>query len=132
MSERKPPDVPWEPWVERQIREAMERGEFDDLPGLGQPLPGLSGRDDELWWLREKLRREGHYELPPALALRKEHAETMDRIATARSEAEVRRLAAAINERIIYVNSHTTYGPPSNLAPLDVDHVLEQWRHRGA
>ena len=29
----------WESSVERQIREAQERGDFDRLPGLGQPLP---------------------------------------------------------------------------------------------
>lgn len=29
---------PWENLVERRIREAQERGEFDDLPGKGRPL----------------------------------------------------------------------------------------------
>ena len=29
----------WESDVERQIREAQERGDFDDLPGRGKPLP---------------------------------------------------------------------------------------------
>jgi DnaJ family protein C protein 28 len=28
----------WESWIEQQIREAQERGEFDDLPGKGKPL----------------------------------------------------------------------------------------------
>jgi DnaJ family protein C protein 28 len=28
----------WESSVDRAIREAMERGEFDDLPGQGKPL----------------------------------------------------------------------------------------------
>ena len=28
----------WESMVERQIREAQERGEFDNLPGMGVPL----------------------------------------------------------------------------------------------
>ena len=28
----------WEAWVDRQIREAQERGEFENLPGMGQPL----------------------------------------------------------------------------------------------
>ena len=27
-----------ESWVDQQIREAQERGEFEDLPGMGQPL----------------------------------------------------------------------------------------------
>ena len=28
----------WEPLIERIIRESMDRGEFDDLPGAGQPI----------------------------------------------------------------------------------------------
>jgi DnaJ family protein C protein 28 len=28
----------WEPLIDRLIRESMERGEFDDLPGTGQPI----------------------------------------------------------------------------------------------
>lgn len=127
MAEPKPPGDTWESWVERQIRESMERGDFDNLPGLGKPLR-LDGPDDELWWIRDKLRREQLSDLPPALALRKELDDTMDRVAEARTETEVRRLVAAINDRIVYVNSHTISGPPSNLVPLDVDRVLEEWR----
>lgn len=132
MTERKPEGVDWETWIERQIRESMERGDFDNLPGLGKPIPGLGGPDDdELWWVRDKLRREQVSYLPPALELRKELDDARDRIAAAHNESEVRRLVAAINERIIYVNSHTISGPPSDLVPLDVDRVLEEWRRRG-
>ena len=130
MTERKPPNVDWETWVERQIREAMERGEFDNLPGQGKPIPGLALPHDELWWIRDKLRREQISDLPPALALRKEYDEAIERIAAARTEAAVRNLVAAINDRIIYVNSHTISGPPSNLVPLDVERVLEGWRRQ--
>lgn len=28
----------WESWIDQQIREAQERGAFDDLPGKGKPL----------------------------------------------------------------------------------------------
>ena len=28
----------WEPLIDRMIRESMDRGEFDDLPGSGQPI----------------------------------------------------------------------------------------------
>src|SRR6266508_1009114 len=73
MTERKPPDVPFESWVERQIREAVERGEFDNLPGSGRPLP-VSG-DGEDWWLRGYLAREEvptDALLPASLQLRKE------------------------------------------------------------
>src|SRR5215207_7741046 len=56
----------WESPVEKAIREAQERGEFDDLPGAGKPLPDLGDPDDPLWWLRRKAERE-QLDLSPAL-----------------------------------------------------------------
>ena len=47
----------FESLAERRIREAAERGEFDNLPGAGQPLPGLSGTYDPDWWVKEWIRR---------------------------------------------------------------------------
>jgi len=125
---RKPPGVSWETWVDRQIRESMERGEFDDLPGKGKPIAGLDGTRDELWWVRDKLKREKVSYLPPTLAIRKERDDALERIAAAPTEAEVRRLVEEINTRIRYVNSHAVGGPPSTVMPLDVDEVLARWR----
>jgi hypothetical protein len=128
--EKKPPKISWETWVERKIRESMERGEFDNLPGAGQPIPDLARPYDELWWLRKKLRDEKLSIDPPIMVLRKELDETLARIDAARSEAEVRRLVAAVNERIVYVNSHTFFGPASDLAPLNVERIVAGWRER--
>lgn len=47
----------WESLAERRIREAAEEGAFDDLPGAGEPLPGLHGPYDPDWWVKEWLRR---------------------------------------------------------------------------
>ena len=128
MTEKKPPNVRWETWVERKIRESMEAGEFDNLPGSGEPIPELARPYDELWWLRKKLREEQLSIDPPTLVLRREYHDTIAKITAARTEGEVRRLVAAINERIIYVNSHTTFGPPSDLVPLNPDRVVSDWR----
>ena len=41
----------WEKWIDQQIREAQERGEFDNLPGKGKPLdltPNPYAREQEL------------------------------------------------------------------------------------
>lgn len=46
-----------EPLVDRIVREAMESGEFDDLPGTGKPLPGAGKVDDEMWWVRSWVER---------------------------------------------------------------------------
>ena len=128
MTEQKPPKVSWESWIERKIRESMERGEFDNLPGSGKPIADLDQPYDELWWLRKKLREEQFSIEPPLLELRRQFDRTRAQIAAAGSEAEVRRLVVAINDRIVYVNSHTTSGPATELAPLDVERVLAQWR----
>jgi hypothetical protein len=57
MTERKPPGVSFESWVEKQISEATARGDFADLPGAGKPLPGAGVPDDEHWRLRGYLYR---------------------------------------------------------------------------
>ena len=44
------------PYIERKIREAMARGEFDDLPGAGEPIPDLN--DDPMWWVKKWVERE--------------------------------------------------------------------------
>ncbi len=46
-----------EAFVDRVIREAMERGEFDDLPGKGEPIPGAGTVDTEGWWIRSWVER---------------------------------------------------------------------------
>ncbi|HET6774680.1 MAG TPA: DUF1992 domain-containing protein [Acidimicrobiales bacterium] len=127
MTERKPPGVSWETWIDRQIREGMERGDFDGLPGHGKPLRGIDRARDEMWWVRDKLRREEVSYLPPALALRKDVEDAHARIAATGDEATVREIVAGINERIVAANSRATTGPPTTLAPLDVEQVVERW-----
>ena len=120
MTPRKPPGIGWESWVERQIREAQERGEFDDLPGHGKPLDDVDRSRDEMWWVRKKLRREKVSYSPPALSLRVEVDETRERIhALGTGAAGVR---SSVNEFFI---SRTVCQPPAH-----VPHVppLHLWR----
>jgi hypothetical protein len=128
MTERKPPGVTWESWIDRQIREGMERGEFDNLSGVGKPLPGIDGTRDDDWWLKATLRREELSFLPPTLAVRKELDESLAAIDRATDESAVRQIVAAINERIRTVNSTATSGPATSLMPLDLDAVVSRWR----
>lgn len=91
MAERKPHGVDFESWVERQIREAAERGEFDNLPSAGKPLPWLNKPQQEQSWISRKMRSENLAPaLPPTLALRKEVHQTAATVARAGSEDEVR------------------------------------------
>jgi Domain of unknown function (DUF1992) len=130
MTERKPPGVGFETWVERQLREAAERGAFDDLPGAGKPIPDLDKPHDELWWVKQKLRREHFSYLPPTIVLRKRAEEALEAAARAGSEDAVRRIVAGINAKIIEGNRKAASGPPLNLAPFDVERVVRDWRDR--
>ncbi len=123
--------MPYESWVERQIREATERGEFDDLPGAGKPLPGLNGRDDEDWWIKGFLEREKiPMPLPASLALRKEVAELPQTLVGVCDEAEVRRLVEDLNERIRDSHRRRVDGPALVLRPVDVEATITEWRRR--
>jgi hypothetical protein len=128
MTQRKPAGVRFETWIDRQIRQATERGEFNDLPGSGAPLPGLGKPYDELWWVKGKLRREGLSYLPPSLALRKEVHDVVEGASRARSEAEVRERIGAINEKIREAIRAGIRGPEVKLAPVDVERVVKEWR----
>ena len=51
--------------AENKIRAAIEAGEFDNLPGLGQPAAIFDEPYDPHWWIRRKLKREELRELVP-------------------------------------------------------------------
>src|SRR2546423_263442 len=128
VTERKPAGVSWESWVERLIREARERGDFDNLEGTGKPIASLEHSTDELWWVRPLLRRENISVMPPALALRKTVEETLERLPTVSSEQKVREVLTDLNTRIVDANRKPLDGPPSTLMPLDVDRIVDTWR----
>lgn len=118
-----------ESWVERQIREAMERGEFDNLPGAGQPIPGLNGRDDENWWVTGLLKREKiSPPLPTTLALRKQVRELLDLLADVSDEQAVREIVTALNLRILDSHRHRLDGPPIIIRPVDLDQAVADWK----
>jgi hypothetical protein len=131
MTRRKPSGIDFETWIERQIREARERGEFDDLPGAGEPIPDRGARHDPNWWVKQKLRDEGLSYLPPSLALRRDAAEARERALRARSDAEARDILDAINGRIRDALRAPPQGPSLDLLPFDVEALIAE-RRRGS
>lgn len=129
MTERKPPGLSFESWIDKQIRDAQERGEFDDLPLTGKPLPSRRP-GDELWWVREKLAREGESTdalLPTPLRLRKEIHRLPDTLRDVRSEQAVREIVRELNTRIVeWLRAPS--GPQITVRTVDADAVVEQWR----
>ncbi len=114
-------------YVERIIREAQEQGEFDHLRGAGKPLP-LTGVLEEAWWIKEKLRREKLSDLPDALAIRLEAERVVAEVARLEDERVVRERLEALNQKIRKINRTHVSGPPTTLAPLDVEAVVARWR----
>ncbi|HEY0499380.1 MAG TPA: DUF1992 domain-containing protein [Kutzneria sp.] len=128
MTERRPAGMGFETWLDEQIREGEQRGEFDDLPGKGKPLPDRGELRDPDWWARSFVAREGGTGgalLPESLQLRKE-VERLSEIDLP-SERLVREHVAELNKRIVaWLRSPT--GPHVKVGPVDADEVVARWR----
>jgi Domain of unknown function (DUF1992) len=116
--------------VEAQIRLAQERGDFDGLPGQGRPIPGAGEPDDELWWVKGLIKREGLETsalLPASLRLRKEVEDLPGAVRRLPTEAAVWAAVADLNERIA-AWIRTPSGPQVVLRPVDAEEVVAGWR----
>jgi Arc/MetJ family transcription regulator len=121
----------YESRIERQIREAQERGDFDNLPGAGKPLRGSGEQYDENWWLKDLVRRENITGvLPATLALRKEIDDLLATVVKMPSEQSVRTLVGELNQRIVRARRGLLDGPPVMLGTVDVDRAVRAWRER--
>jgi len=120
-------------YVEVAIQQAIRRGEFDDLPGAGKPLEGLTDRYDPDWWIRRKIEREQLRGLgPPALTLRVEAEELTERLDALLHEDEVREVLEDFNRRVRVARMQLLGGPPVLVRLRDVDAEVAAWRERRA
>lgn len=105
---------PVEVIAEQRIREAMARGEFDDLQGKGRPLDlaYLENVPPELRAAYTLLRNAGF--APPEVELRKEIAALQAQLAVAGDLREARALRAKVAQK-----------------QLAFDIMVERWRRRG-
>jgi hypothetical protein len=118
-------------WVDMQVRRAMERGDFDELPGAGKPIRGLGSTHDPDWWVKSLIEREQITGvLPPALALRKEDAELDDVLDRETTETGVRQVIGDFNRRIVEARRQLTGGPPVITPIRDEDAEVAAWRAR--
>jgi hypothetical protein len=118
-------------YVETAIQQAIRRGEFDDLPGAGKPLPDLGGEHDPDWWIRRKIETEKLTGLgPPALTLRVEHAEMAERLDAITREPAVREALEDFNRRVIEARRQLLGGPPVVTPTIDVDTEVAAWVER--
>lgn len=120
------------PYVERLIQDAQDRGEFEGLPGAGRPLPDLRP-DDPDWWIKKKMREEGLSSvLPATLTLRGDVPRRLAMLRRLHDEVLLRELLGELNERIREANAKQVTGPPSDVAPVDVEAFVADWRRRRA
>lgn len=131
MTQRKPLGTTFEPWIEAQIRTAMEEGAFDNLPGAGKPMATGQGLDPD-WWVKQLMEREGVSMVPPSLELSRKVETELAAIGALDDETTVRGRLAALNGEIARFNATVVEGPPTNLATLDVDQVVSRWKQARA
>ena len=130
MTERKPTGQSFESFVERQIKEAQARGEFDKLPGAGKPLPDLDKPYDELWWVKNLMAREQLSVLPATLQLKRDVERGLEQAFALSNEAGVRQAIKLLNLKICQANRAAHAGPATSLHILEADEVVREWRKR--
>jgi hypothetical protein len=120
----------WEAAVEAQIRAAQERGEFDNLPGAGKPIPGRDLPYDESWWIKSFLEREripGDLLLPTPLQLRRRVERLPGEVRDLPTEESVRAVVAALNREIVdFLRAPS--GPRVVVRPVNVEETVRVWR----
>jgi Domain of unknown function (DUF1992) len=118
-------------YVDLHIKEAIERGDFDNLPGAGKPIKNLGSQHDPDWWVKQLIEREKiSGVLPPALQLRKDDAELDQRLDRHTAESEVRRELEDFNARVMKARYTPVDGPPLVTMPRDIEAEVDAWRER--
>ena len=116
--------------AEYLVRDAMNRGEFDNLRYAGKPIPGIDDPDPD-WWIKRLIKRENISGLgPPALLLRVEDEEFEERLDRLPSERQARDAVAGFNARVIDARRQLLGGPPVVTPLRDVEEEVRNWRQR--
>ena len=119
-------------YVDTVVDQAMRRGEFDNLPLQGKPIPGLGGTHDPDWWIKGLIERENITGVLPSAQLRKDDAELDDRLDLEAMEERVREIVIDFNSRIIDARRQLQGGPPVVTPTRDVDEEVRNWSARRA
>ncbi len=120
-------------WVDLQLRQAVARGDFDDLPGFGKPLTRLSSEHDPDWWVKQLIEREQITGvLPPSLLVRKEDGELDRRLDALATEQLVRQAVEEFNARVRWALYRPPEGPPVLTRQRDPEEEVARWKDRRA
>jgi len=130
---RAPTDAARAAAAEVAIQQSMRRGDFENLPGAGKPLPGIGtdARHDPDWWMRRKIEREQLRGIgPAAYTLRTEDAGLDERLDALHRPDEVRAAVEDFNARVIEARRQLLGGPPVVTQLRDVETELAAWEQR--
>lgn len=116
--------------IEKKIREAQKRGDFDALPGRGEPL---EIEDDshipEDMRLAHKILKNADC-LPPELQLRKEIRQMEDMLENIPDEKKMYRHIKKINYKIMQLNMMQKDSPLLGETQIYYKKVLEKLHHK--
>lgn len=119
-------------YVDVVVDQAMRRGEFDNLPLQGKPIPGLTGTHDPDWWVKGLIERENITGVLPSAQLRKDDTELDGKLDLEGMEGRVREIVTDFNSRVIDARRQLQGGPPIVTRTRDVDEEVTRWRARRA
>ncbi|MFI6240095.1 DUF1992 domain-containing protein [Micromonospora sp. NPDC050795] len=121
----------WKASVEAKIQDAVQRGEFDRLPGMGKPIPGRGAPYDEAWWIKSFLEREAlpsDLLLPTSLQLRRRIEQVPDEVRDLPTEQSVRDFVGQLNAQIVAWLRFPDDGPRVAVRPVNTEDVIRRWR----
>jgi len=119
-------------YVDVVVDQAMRRGEFDNLPLHGKPIPGLTGTHDPDWWVKGLIERENITGVLPSAQLRKDDAELDGKLDLEAMERRVREIVTDFNARVVDARRQLQGGPPIVTPTRDVDEEVRRWAARRA
>ena len=114
--------------VEMSIEQAIRRGDFDDLPGAGKPIPGSGRRTTRTGGSAARSSASGS----PASDRRRSPCAPSSPSSTSGSmrcarEPDVREYLEDFNRRVIEARRQLLGGPPVVTPTVDVDERVGQW-----
>ena len=119
--------------IDRIIREAAERGAFDNLPGSGKPLP-LRHMGDPDWWIKDMIAREqislDGIAGTTAIALRREADSFPESLLDISNESAVREVLEDFNARVAedWKRPELGRGSPIVARKVDVETTVVRWK----
>ena len=131
MSERKPFGVTWNSWIDRQVTESRQRGEFDDLPGKGKAFTASDHHYDENWWIKSKMREDDFDLTPQTIKVRKKTEDWLAQYHQLPNLEVLTFQAKQLNQEITQAN-RGPLGPLSPQALLDIEKICQEWQAKHA